>query len=236
MVENLFKDAPATKKRLPKLKRGSASTQLHDSLRKRIIDLELAPGQYLSRVEIAEEYGVSQTPVRDALLKLEEEGLVDTFPQSKTEVSRIDVEHALETQFLRLSVELEITRRLADAKDPALTVKAHSILAQQNAVSAANDLDTFGRLDRDFHFALYEAAGVAQLYGVIEARSGHIDRLRKLNLPDPGKSASILDCHARILAAIDKGDADTACAVVREHLMGTLAKVDAIRERHPSFF
>ncbi|KXJ54784.1 MAG: transcriptional regulator [Thalassospira sp. Nap_22] len=236
MVENLLKDAPIAKKRLPKLKRGSASTQLHDSLRKRIIDLELAPGQYLSRAEIAEEYGVSQTPVRDALLKLEEEGLVDTFPQSKTEVSRIDVEQALETQFLRLSVELEVTRRLANAKDPALTVKAHSILAQQNAVSAANDLDTFGKLDRDFHYALYEAAGVAQLYGVVEARSGHIDRLRKLNLPDPGKSASILDCHARILAAIDKGDASTACEVVREHLMGTLATVDAIRERHPSFF
>ena len=140
MIEHLPSEPAISKKSITKLKRGSASAQLHDSMRKRIIDLELEPGQYLSRIEIAEEYGVSQTPVRDALLKLEEEGLIDTFPQSKTEVSRINVEHALETQFLRLSLELEITRRLANANDPALITMAHSILAQQTAVSEANDL------------------------------------------------------------------------------------------------
>lgn len=219
-----------------RVKRGSASAQLHDSLRERIITLELKPGQFLSRSEIAADYGVSQTPVRDALIKLEEEGLVVTFPQSKTEVSRIDVEHALETHFLRLSLELEISRRLAIAADPALTAKARSVLTMQEAVCTEDDFDAFSKLDRDYHFALYEAAGVQNLYAVIDARSGHIDRLRNLNLPDPGKSGSILDCHRRILDAIEAGDAPTTEAVVREHLSGTLAKVNDIRERHPRYF
>ena len=174
--------------------------------------------------------------MRDALIKLEEEGLVVTFPQSKTEVSRIDVEHALETHFLRLSLELEISRRLAIAADPALTAKARSVLTMQEAVCTEDDFDAFSKLDRDYHFALYEAAGVQNLYAVIDARSGHIDRLRNLNLPDPGKSGSILDCHRRILDAIEAGDAPTTEAVVREHLSGTLAKVNDIRERHPRYF
>lgn len=226
---------PATPAR-PRLKRGSASVQLHDSLRERIVGLELEPGQALSRSEIAAEYGVSQTPVRDALIKLEEEGLVATYPQSKTEVSRIDVDHALETHFLRLSLELEIIRRLAQATTPGLTAGARTILAQQEAVLPNGDLDAFSRLDRAFHLALYEAAGVDNLYAVIDARSGHIDRLRKLNLPDPGKSHSILDCHRRILDAIDAHDTEQAVTVVREHLSGTLARIDDIRARNAAYF
>ncbi|HBU99950.1 GntR family transcriptional regulator [Thalassospira lucentensis] len=219
-----------------KIKRGSASAQLHGSLRERIIQLELEPGQNVSRGEIASEYGVSQTPVRDALLKLEEEGLIDTFPQSKTEVSKINIEHALETQFLRLSLELEITRRLSQSGDPALIGPAQSILAQQSAAMTTNDLAAFARLDRDFHSSLFDAAGVSDLYGVVQARSGHIDRLRKLNLPDPGKLTSILDCHTRLLDAIRASNAKETENVVREHLSGTLAKINDIRERHRNFF
>lgn len=219
-----------------RIKRGSASVQLHDSLRERIVSLELKPGQYLSRNEIASEYGVSQTPVRDALIKLEEEGLIVTYPQSKTEVTRIDVDHALETHFLRLSVELEVTRRLALAQDKTLIAKARSLLAQQEAARDAGDMAAFSRLDRDFHLSLYQAAGVGHLHRVIEDRSGHIDRLRKLHLPDPGKRMQILQLHGRILDGIQASDVAATEAAVREHLTGTLAKVADIRARHADYF
>ncbi|MEC7256485.1 MAG: GntR family transcriptional regulator [Pseudomonadota bacterium] len=218
------------------IKRGSASLQLHDSLRERILGLDLEPGQALSRAEIAAEYRVSLTPVRAALIKLEEEGLIDTFPQSKTEVSKIDIAHAQETHFLRLSLELEIVRRLAEGTGQGATNPARSILAQQIAARDSRDLAAFSRLDRAFHLALYEAAGMQALYGVIDARSGHIDRLRKLNLPDPGKTLSIIDCHARILDGIDAKDSAAACAALREHLSGTLAMANVIRDRHPDYF
>lgn len=223
-------------RRRPPLRRGSASVQLHDALRERILSLDLAPGQNLSRTEIAADYQVSLTPVRDALIKLEEEGLIDTFPQSKTEVSKIDLDHAQETHFLRLSLELEIVRRLAARGDAALTQKARSFLAQQVAARDADDLASFARLDRAFHLALYEAVGVENLHALIDARSGHIDRLRKLNLPDPGKTRSILDCHRRILDAIDAADETAACAALREHLSGTLAMANVIRDRNPRYF
>lgn len=223
-------------KNIQRLKRESASTQLHNALRERVIALELKPGQYLSRGEISEAYGVSQTPVRDALIKLEEEGLIITYPQSKTEVSRINIEHALETQLLRLSLELEITRRLAQSADNSVIDKVSHILKAQETAFQSGDLDTFARLDHEFHLAFYIAAGVQNLHGVIDARSGHIDRLRNLNLPDPGKSRSILDWHKRIFEAIKAGDTAATEHAVREHLSGTLAKVEQIRARHPDYF
>ena len=218
------------------IKRGSASAQIHDALRERIVALEFTPGEFLSRSEIADYYGVSQTPVRDAMMRLEEEGLLIIYPQSKTLVSKIDVAHAQETQFLRLSIELEVTRRLAQAQASGLIGRARTCLSLQRAALSSGDLDEFGRLDREYHAALYEAAGVANLWKIVTARSGHIDRLRKLNLPDPGKSTSILSCHERILAAIEAGDLPGVEAVVREHLSGTLAQVPKITEKYPEYF
>ncbi|MHA6344260.1 GntR family transcriptional regulator [Roseivivax sp. CAU 1761] len=220
----------------PAFRKASVSQQIHDALRARILALELAPGQNLSRNEIAEFYGVSQTPVRDAMMKLEEEGLLAIFPQSKTQVSRIDVDQARETQFLRLALEVEIARRLAEAGAAAALQPARTVLAQQRAALEVGDLDGFARGDRDFHRALFAAAGVERLWTLILERSGHIDRLRQLNLPDPGKAGEIVDYHTRILDHLAEGDGAAAERAVRGHLTGTLAQVDRIIARHPEFF
>ncbi len=220
----------------PRIRRISASEQIHAALRERIVTLELAPGRNLSRQEIAAYYGVSQTPVRDAMLKLEEEGLLVIFPQSKTEVSKIDVEQARETQFLRLSIELEVARRLAGSHDRRALASATKVLSFQKSALTENDLERFSRLDRLFHRALCEAAGVSNLWDLIVSRSGHIDRLRNLNLPDPGKPANIIHYHSLILDRIAAGDTSAAVDAVRSHLSGTLAQIDDIKSRYPKYF
>lgn len=220
----------------PRIRRIPVSDQIHAALRDRIVSMALEPGRNLSRQEIAAYYGVSQTPVRDAMLKLEEEGLLLVFPQSKTEVSKIDVSQARETQFLRLSVELEVARTLTGRPNKAALGDARKIVELQQAALGADGLERFFRLDRLFHQALCEAAGVSNLWALITARSGHIDRLRNLNLPDPGKPANIVDYHGRILAAIEASDFATAEAAVRGHLTGTLSQVHEIRKRYPQFF
>ncbi len=222
--------------RLARIWKSGVSRQLHEALRARILSLELAPGAALSRGELADCYGVSQTPVRDAMMKLEEEGLLVVFPQSRTLVSRIDVAQARETQFLRLSLELEITNRLARMGEPDRIAPARAILVRQRAAHAADDLSEFGDLDRALHRSLFEAVGVGNLWQLITERSGHIDRLRKLNLPDPGKAPEILDYHAQILDAVAAGHPGRAEDLVRRHLSGTLSQVDQIMSRHPKFF
>ncbi len=226
----------AAPRRLPR--RATASELLYESLRERIVSLELEPGAPLPRQELAAEYGVSQTPIRDATLKLAREGLVSIYPQSRTVVAIIDVDHARETQFLRLALELEVTRRLAQAPDPkALIAPARRILRQQKAaLELDGDLQRFAQLDKAFHESLCEAVGHRDLWRLISERSGHIDRLRALNLPDPGKPKAILEFHERILDAIAARNLDDLDAAVRGHLSGTLAAADAIRARRPEFF
>lgn len=219
-----------------RIRKLSASQQIHDALRTRIIDLELAPGENLSRVEIAEYYGVSQTPVRDAMMRLEEEGLLVIFPQSKTEVSRIDLDHAKETQFLRLSLEIQVARQLIEAGQPDLLTGAKVALAEQDAAQKAGDLTRFSEADKRFHRALFMAVNVSPLWDLVTERSGHIDRLRKLNLPDPGKVAEIIGYHRRIIEGIERGDMAGTTTEIIGHLSGTLASVEAIKQRRPEFF
>jgi len=213
-----------------------AAHQIYDDLRERIVGLDLKPGTGLSRPALTEFYRVSQTPIRDAILKLEQDGLVEIYPQSKTLVARIDVEDAKETQFLRTAIEMEVARSLALSGDPAATRPARQLLGQQRDALDQGELMAFIELDRQFHASLARAAGHAGLWDLIRAKSGHLDRLRGLHLPSPGKGQDIMADHEAILAGIEKGDEAAARAAVRKHLSGTLSAIDQIVETNPGYF
>lgn len=213
-----------------------AAQQIYEDLRERIIALELKPGTGLSRPALTEFYRVSQTPIRDAILKLEQEGLVEIYPQSKTLVARIDVANAKETQFLRTAIELEVARALALDGDKMKVAPARRLLDQQREALGRGDFARFIQLDRQFHASLAEAAGHAGLWDLIRRRSGHLDRLRQLHLPSPGKGQAIMADHQEILAAIDSGKEDAARKAVRKHLSGTLQAIDQIVAKYPGYF
>ena len=151
-------------------------------------------------------------------------------------MSKIDIAQARETQFLRISLEIEVTRTLIAIGNPALLEEARQTLDKQKQALAAQDLNSFSASDRAFHRALFHAAQVPELWNLVTERSGHIDRLRKLNLPDPGKAADIIHYHQNILDAVLGRDVVKAEAEVRGHLTGTLASVGSITERHPEYF
>jgi DNA-binding GntR family transcriptional regulator len=231
----------ALKQQLPfqgmeRLERGrQAAPQVFERLREAILSLELTPGTTLSRTALAAQFGVSSTPIRDALMRLEEEGLVDVFPQHATVVSPIDLTLAHQAHFLRRSLELEIVRSLALNPDPRLIARLSGILAQQQALMEANDLQAFEAADQDFHRHLYEAAQMHDLWVLVRSRSGHIDRLRRLNLPTPGKIQGIMQHHKLIVQAIADGKPDEAQHHLRDHLSGTLSHVGEISARYPGY-
>jgi DNA-binding GntR family transcriptional regulator len=231
----------AAKQSLPtasmeRLERGrQAAPQVFERLREAIIRLDLSPGTTLSRATLATQFGVSSTPIRDALMRLEEEGLVDVFPQHATVVSPIDLTLAHQAHFLRRSLELEIVRSLALTPDPYLISRLRGILAQQQALMEAHDLQAFEASDQEFHQHLYEAAKMRDLWVLVRSRSGHIDRLRRLNLPTPGKIQGIMHHHRLIVDAISKGKPDAAQQHLRDHLSGTLSHVDEISAKYPGY-
>ncbi len=213
-----------------------AAPQVFELLQQQILMLEMAPGTVLSRTELAHLYGLSQTPIRDALIKLGEEGLVDIFPQHATVVSRIDVASARQAQFLRRAIESEVVRTLAAQPDATLIQRLQAQIDVQAALVGSPGYHEFIEADRAFHRLMYEAAGVPDLYDLVRSRSGHVDRLRMLNLPSVGKQRTILRDHRRIIEAIGSGDAPSAQAHLREHLSGTLSQVEEIRLAHPDYF
>jgi GntR family transcriptional regulator, rspAB operon transcriptional repressor len=226
-------DAPSSARRLDRSRH--AAPQVFERLREMILSLELEPGAVLSRNDLAAQYGLSQTPVRDALMKLGEEGLVDIFPQHATVVSRISVTAATQAHFLRRSIELEVVRGITLARDTALIARLRETIAAQMDVLDLHNYEQFVLLDQDFHRQMYEAAGVPQLWELVRRRSGHIDRLRRLNLPVEGKTQAVVSDHTAIVDAIDSGDATAAQSAMRQHLSGTLSQIDQIRADHPDF-
>jgi DNA-binding GntR family transcriptional regulator len=215
-----------------------ASSQVADALRELILSLDVVPGTVLPRAELAEHYGVSQTPIRDALMRLGEEGLVDIFPQHATVVSRIDIGAALQTHFLRRAVELEVVRGLAvgePAAVAALVARLRLHIQRQTLALAPQDYRDFTLADQAFHRELYERAGVMALWDLVRRGSGHVDRLRRLHLPAEGKAEAVLRDHTAITDAIERRDPEAASAALRAHLSGTLSFVDDIRARYSSF-
>ena len=220
-----------------------AAPQVFEQLRARIVSMELAPGTVLVRSELAEAFGLSQTPIRDALIKLDEEGLVQIFAQHATVVSRIDLAAATQAHLLRQSLELEIVERLACGEaDCALQTRLAEALAQQRALLARQDAAglladpdyaEFIEADRAFHHAMYAALGLEALWTLVRRQSGHIDRLCRLHLPEAGNIASVLAQHEQIAATIARREPSAARTAVREHLNDLLGRIDEIRRLYP---
>lgn len=214
-----------------------AASSVYEDLRRRITSLELRPDAILSRADLAAEYGVSQTPVREALLRLERDGLVDVFPQSKTVVTRIGLAELYEAHFLRVAVECEAARRLVAAPNAEALARARSIVTMQAAlVGDLDQMGPFNELDEAFHRTLFEGVGHVDLYYLVRSRAGQLDRARKLDLPRLDKMRAIVEAHRAILDGIASGDVAAADAAVRAHLTGTVERIGLLRDEHPEFF
>jgi DNA-binding GntR family transcriptional regulator len=219
----------------PERGRGGA-LYVFETLREEIIALKLAPGAVLSRQALQERFGLSSTPIRDALIRLQEERLVQVFPQHATVVSPIDIGRARQAQFLRRSVELEVVRTLATKPDPDVIGKLRSLIRQQTAFADLGEYEAFTGADLAFHRARYDAANVADLWHFVRRKCGHIERLRRLHLPVEGKIREILRAHTAIVDAIAAGEPDEAQLCLRDHLSRSLDFVDKLKASHPAYF
>lgn len=212
-----------------------AAPQVFERLREMIVSLVLPPAAPLSRAALAEQFGLSSTPIRDALMRLHEEDLVEVFPQHATVVSRIDVKLAEQAHFLRQALELEIVKALALAHEAGLVDDLNRTIALQQQFAKAGDFAKFMAADNEFHRQLYAASGKPELWALVKSRSGHIDRLRRLHLPTPGKAQDIVRHHRMIVKAIEAGEPDAAQRHLRKHLSGTLGYLEQIRARYPEY-
>ncbi|SMO83464.1 GntR family transcriptional regulator [Paracoccus laeviglucosivorans] len=216
---------------------GATVQRVYDDLRRRIISLQLPPDTTLSRAELTETYEVSQTPLREAMQLLKQEGLVRIYPQSKTVVTRIDVPQIHEAHFLRVALETEVVRRLASMDNASLVTRARSIIRMQEAVADdPEQLAVFQELDELFHQTLFAGVSRSGLHMLVRERSGHLDRIRRLHLPEKGKAAGTIAGHVAIIDALADRSPQGAVDAMRDHLSRTISKVEDLRQIHPGYF
>lgn len=211
-----------------------AAPQIADYLREKILSLELAPGLAMSRADLQKQFGLSQTPVRDALLKLEEEGLVTVFPQYATLVSRVNLRQARQAHFMRRAIEADVARLLAENRTDALVTDLRKANALVRVEAEAADHAAFLVADRAFHQTMFQHADMMIVWSLVRNSSGHLDRLRRLNLKNVGVDR-IVRQHEDVIDAIDKGDPDRAEAALRTHLANTLALLERVVGEFPEY-
>jgi DNA-binding GntR family transcriptional regulator len=207
---------------------------VYETLRRKVLTLELPPGSALSENELAAALGVSRTPVRESLILLGEEGLVQVFPQVGSFVSRVDPDRVRDAQFLREAVELAALDDMPPKLDPAVVAELRANLDRQRAPGI--DLEEFFDLDEAFHHGMLQLSGHARAWSTVVAAKGHLDRARRLGLKEKNTTTPFADQHVEIFDAVVDGDLPRARDTMRTHLRAVFEDVERIRQHSPELF
>jgi DNA-binding GntR family transcriptional regulator len=199
-----------------------------------VLTLELAPGAALSENELSAALGVSRTPVRESLIMLAQEGLVQVFPKIGSFVSRVDPAQVADAQFLREAVELASLDALPDDLDPEVIEELRGNLAAQRREGL--DLEDFFALDEAFHQGLMKLSGHGNVWTTVAGAKGHLDRARRLGLHENVSPTAFADQHHEIFDAVVGGDVALARTAMRAHLRAVFSDIERIRAHSPELF
>lgn len=208
--------------------RGSAP-QIVDILRPAILRVDLPPGCRISETEVGSLFGVSRTPVREALALLLEEGLVVTWPSRGNYVSKLSKKRILESQYLREALEtMNVTRLCDTGLSDYHENELRDCLRLQAQAQMSGDKSTFHDQDDRFHSILARATGFERADLVLTREKVALDRLRYLSLERPPHLEQLISEHVEILEAIVARDVSRATAAIQAHLrsiLGALSRV-----------
>ena len=215
---------------------GSLAQRVYLTLKTAILSLEYRPGEVLRKPEICAAFGVSRSPVSEAVARLAAEGLVDVVPQSGTFVARFSMAEIRESAFLREALELAAVERVAATITEDQLVPLRRNLCMQGLLVADHDYAGFYQLDREMHELILSFTGFRRLSGLAETSWVHVNRARQLILPHPGRVQDTLAEHQVILAALEARDPAAARAATRHHLGQLLTFLEPLMVSRPELF
>ncbi|UFN50413.1 GntR family transcriptional regulator [Roseomonas sp. OT10] len=211
-----------------------APEQIYSALRRAILRLELHPGAPVAEAAMALRVGVSRTPVREAMRRLREEGLVEVMPNLGSFVTRLSLSRQEEAVTLRRLLEGEAAARLANRIGPWQPVLRRLLGGQEEALAAGRQ-DVVYALDEAFHGTLFEAAGLPLMWESCRIARAHMERVHHAAVAVRQRIAAAVAAHAAILDAIEAGDPEAARAAMASHIQANAADLDALRRQHPDW-
>jgi DNA-binding GntR family transcriptional regulator len=227
---------PASREAGGRLRRITTAGAIYDRLYADIVSLRMPPGMLLQEKRIADDFGVSRTPVREALLRLSEGGLVDIYPQSGTVVSRVPVSAIPEAVVVRKALEGATVEAAALTATTADIARLDAIIARQRAHAATGNASSFHEEDEAFHEAITQISGYPGIWAILKTVKVQIDRARRLTLPVLGRMDNVVQEHMIIRDALAAHDAAVARSAMTHHLSAVIPDVDELRARYPDYF
>ncbi len=217
--------------------RRAESDRVHAWLRDAILEVTLKPGDALAESEVAQRFGLSRTPVREALLRLAGEGLVEIRPQRGTYVARLSLARVEEALFVRTAIECAVLQRVAAHANHRATADALMLPvdAQERAI-AAHDVVAAIAADARFHRTLVEASGLPGVWTIVAQARDLDHRIRAIAVPELGSARDAIADHRAIVRAVRAGNAVLAQRRMTAHLARNVALARAIARRHPGYF
>ena len=207
------------------------SDRLYERIRQDILFLGLEPGEAVSMQKLSDTYGGSRTPVREAVVRLEQEGLLIVHPQSKTEVSPISVSRVEQERFVRTALETAaVDDFVRKCNQLAVDTMDHINRIFARAIDR-EDFKAMFDVDNRFHRLIFEVADRMLAYDLSTGASSHDMRMRYLGLAMGGQGPNVLAEHLSIAQAAADRDGDRMRLLLREHLsywsraLGTLRAV-----------
>ncbi|MFD2670918.1 GntR family transcriptional regulator [Marinicrinis sediminis] len=214
----------------------STRDTVYNILKEKIIDLSLAPGMTISENEMAESLKVSRTPIREALIRLSQEELVEIYPQKGTTISRIDLSLVEEARFMREQLERAVIREAAERIPEAILHEIHSNLAMQEIYAKTKDMKKLYELDGEFHEWIFIGCGKHRIWKLIYSMDAHLNRLRMLQYTTSLDWVQVVGEHQQIARAIELHDMELAEQLVQKHLNTVQIDQEKLKEAYPTYF
>jgi DNA-binding GntR family transcriptional regulator len=210
---------------------GTTADAVYQTLRHGIVHGDLAPGERLRSDALANELRVSRTPVREALRKLEAEGLV-AHSGSRLVVRAVSEEDLTELFYVREALEGMAARLAAENATPGEIAAIRELLEDMEAVQRRGDVGAFRQLTGEFHQLVCRAAHNGRLLQSLQSLLDHVRQFHTSTLYGEGRAAEALEEHRDLLAAIEARDSDAAERLARQHRRRTLQlRKDMLREQ-----
>lgn len=218
----------------------SLNQTTYEYFKKDIMTFALKPGEPVSAAKIAERYNVSRTPAREALVKLEAEGLVDIFPQSKSVISKIDVSRAKQEWFIRKTLEMGMVDELFVNVKESDILQMRSLCRKMEEVSLGpsthDSAYEYLRCDNEFHAMTYHIAGEDLAADVIANTMAHYNRLRLLIDLDNCNKDRTVSTHEQLIKYIEQSNKEAYRELLGTHLGYITQDIEDMKLQNPDIF
>jgi len=208
--------------------RQTAQDAVSGALREDILTGVLAPGDQLVQEALAERYGVSRVPLREALKMLESEGQVVYHPHRGYFVVELSVADLREVYHLRALLEDAALREAVPALDDVDVAEISTLAQDVEAASAEGDVIAMAEANRRFHFAMYDAAGLPRLSRLLRQLWDATDAYRAMYYQAEPNRVRVTDEHSRMLDALVARDTDALVALHDEHRAHSVQAVESM--------